>query len=95
MGTVNTDEDDIVTVCFDDGSEMECAIYAVFPAGERDYVALIPLEDQDEDSEESEIYLFRFSVNEEDDDDIQLDNIEDDEEYELVSAAFDALEEEE
>ena len=89
MGTFIPDEDDIVTVCLDDGTEMDCAGIAVFPAGERDYVALLPLEDQD--AEEGEVFLYRFSVNGENEDDIQLDNIESDEEFEIVSDAFDEL----
>lgn len=89
MGTFIPDEDDIVTVCLDDGTEMDCAVIAVFPAGERDYVALLPLEDQD--AEEGEVFLYRFSVNGENEDDIQLDNIESDEEFEIVSDAFDEL----
>ena len=68
---------------------MDCAVIAVFPAGERDYVALLPLEDQD--AEEGEVFLYRFSVNGENEDDIQLDNIESDEEFEIVSDAFDEL----
>ena len=89
MGTFIPDEDDIVTVCLDDGTAMDCAVIAVFPAGERDYVALLPLEDQD--AEEGEVFLYRFSVNGENEDDIQLDNIESDEEFEIVSDAFDEL----
>ena len=89
MGTFIPDEDDIVTVCLDDGTEMDCAVIAVFPAGERDYVALLPLEDQD--AEEGEVFLYRVSVNGENEDDIQLDNIESDEEFEIVSDAFDEL----
>ena len=89
MGTFIPDEDDIVTVCLDDGTEMDCAVFAVFPAGESDYFALLPLEDQD--AEEGEVFLYRFSVNGENEDDIQLDNIESDEEFEIVSDAFDEL----
>ena len=87
-GTAQESEDDeeaTVTLTLDDGSELECAVLSIFPAGENQYIALIPLDQ--EDSDEGEVYLYRFQENGE----IQLDNIIDDEEYELVSDAFDEL----
>ena len=64
---------------------MCCFIY--FPGRENQYIALIPLDQ--EDSDEGEVYLYRFQEFE--NGEIQLDNIIDDEEYELVSDAFDEL----
>ena len=55
----NNSEYNTVTLSLDDGTECECAIIRIFPAGENDYIALLPLEG------------------------------ESDEEYELVSEAFD------
>lgn len=81
------DEEATVTLTLDDGSELECAVLSIFPAGENQYIALIPLDQ--EDSDEGEVYLYRFQEFE--NGEIQLDNIIDDEEYELVSDAFDEL----
>ena len=79
-------EEDTITLTLDDGTEIECAVLAVFPVGEQDYIALLPLDDE----EEGEVYLYRFSE-EEDGEEITLDDIEDDEEFERVSDAFDEL----
>ena len=66
----NNSEYNTVTLSLDDGTECECAIIRIFPAGENDYIALLPLEG--EDGREPSLL-----------------NIESDEEYELVSEAFD------
>ena len=81
-------EDATVTLTLDDGSELECAVLSIFPAGDKQYIALVPL-DEDEDSEEGDVYLYRFQEFE--NGEIQLDNIIDDEEYEIVADAFDEL----
>lgn len=82
------DEEDTVTLTLDDGSEIECAVLAIFPAGDKDYIALVPIE-EDETEEEGEVYLYRFEELE--DGEINLTNIEDDAEYEVVADAFDEL----
>lgn len=76
-----------VTLTLDDDTEMECVVLTVFQAGERDYIALLPVEGAD--SEEGEVYLYRYT--ETDDGQPSLDNIEDDDEYDLVADAFDEL----
>jgi uncharacterized protein YrzB (UPF0473 family) len=73
-----------VTLTLDDDSELECAVVAIFPVNGKDYIALLPLGE-----ENPEVFLYRFLHNEEDD--LQLENIEDDEEFELVADAYDAL----
>ena len=78
-------EDDTMTLTFDDGVEMECAVVAVFPVGEKNYIALLPLEAQDK--EEAEVYIYRIIADNEDD--VQLENIESDEEWEIVADAYD------
>lgn len=76
-----------VTLTLDDGSELECIVLTIFPAGGKDYIALLPMEGAEAD--EGEVYLFRYSEDAEGNPDLQ--NIEDDEEYEIVSDAFDEL----
>ena len=66
-------------------TECECAIIRIFPAGDNDYIALLPLEGEAADNDE--VYLYRYKV--EGDNEPVLENIESDEEYELVSEAFD------
>lgn len=80
-------EEMTVTLTLDDGSELECVVLTIFTAGERDYIALLPMEGAE--SEEGEVYLYRYSESE--DGQPNLENIEDDDEYEIVADAFDEL----
>ena len=81
----NNSEYSTVTLSLDDGTELECAIIRTFPAGDKNYIALLPIADIDE--EESEVYLYRFSLDIKNEPD--LENIDSYEEYEIVSDAFD------
>jgi len=76
-----------VTLTLDDGSELECVVLTIFTANERDYIALLPMEGAE--AEEGEVYLYRYSESE--DGQPNLENIEDDEEYEIVADAFDQM----
>ncbi|HJA70913.1 MAG TPA: DUF1292 domain-containing protein [Candidatus Lachnoclostridium stercoravium] len=80
------EEEMTVTLTLDDGSEIECLVLTIFEAGGRDYIALLPTEGID--AEEGEVYLYRYT---EVDGEADLQNIEDDEEYEIVADAFDEL----
>ena len=84
---LNEEEEMTVTLTLDDDTEVECVVLTIFTAGERDYIALLPMEG--EDSEEGEVYLYRYSETE--DGTPVLDNIEDDHEYEIVADAFDEM----
>ncbi len=81
------DEEMTVTLTLDDGSELECVVLTIFEAGGRDYIALLPMEG--EDAEDGEVYLYRYTEDEEGNP--SLDNIGDDDEYEIVADAFDEL----
>lgn len=74
-----------VTLTLDNDETMECAVLCIFEANEREYIALLPLTENEED-EEGEVFLYRFI---ETDGEPTLENIEDDEEYEIVADAFD------
>ncbi|MCD8121152.1 MAG: DUF1292 domain-containing protein [Clostridiales bacterium] len=80
-------EEMTVTLALDDGSSMECVVLTIFEAGGRDYIALLPMDRAE--SEEGEVYLYRYE--EDADGNPSLDNIGDDEEYEIVEEAFDEL----
>ena len=84
---LNEEEEMTVTLTLDDDTEVECVVLTIFTAVERDYIALLPMEG--EDSEEGEVYLYRYSETE--DGTPVLDNIEDDDEYEIVADAFDEM----
>lgn len=82
---VYEDDNDVITLTLEDGSEIDCDVLAVFPVGDNNYIALLPQNDESD----GEVYLYRFVQN--GDEDIELINIEDDEEFEAVSDAFDEL----
>ena len=75
-----------VTLTLDNDEVLECAVLTIFSAGDRQYIALLPLEDA-EDTEEGDVFIYRFE--EDEDGEPTLDNIEDDDEYELAADAFD------
>lgn len=75
-----------VTLTLDNDEVLECAVLTVFSAGDRQYIALLPLEDA-EDTEEGDVFIYRFE--EDENGEPTLDNIEDDDEYELAADAFD------
>lgn len=74
-------EHEHITLTLDDGSEIECHVLGTFEVEDDEYIALLPIG-------EEEVFLYRFT---EDEDGIDLANIEDDEEFEIVSEAFYAL----
>ena len=78
---------DTVTLSLDDGRDIECVVFKIFPAGDKEYIALLPTGCEEEET--GEVFLYRFEVGE--DDQPILSNIENDEEYEIVSDAFDEL----
>ena len=41
----NNSEYSTVTLSLDDGTELECAIIRTFPAGDKNYIALLPFLD--------------------------------------------------
>jgi len=85
MTNPNNEEYSTVTLSLDDGTECECAIVRIFPAGENYYIALLPLEGPAADNDE--VYLYRYTETE--DGEPVLENIDNDDEYETVSDAFD------
>ena len=75
-----------VTLTLDNDEVLECAVLTIFSAGDRQYIALLPLDDA-EDTEEGDVFIYRFE--EDENGEPTLDNIEDDDEYELAADAFD------
>ena len=75
-----------VTLTLDNDEVLECAVLTIYSAGDRQYIALLPLEDS-EDTEEGDVFIYRFE--EDENGEPTLDNIEDDDEYELAADAFD------
>ena len=75
------EEDDILTLEFDDGTEEECGILGVFDALDKEYIALNPLGTED-------VYIYGYKDYEED---YELIDITDEEEFKKVVAEFESL----
>lgn len=80
-------EETTVTLTLDDDSTLECVVLNIFTAGDKEYIALLPMEGPA--AEEGEVYLYRYT--EDEDGQPDLENIEDDDEFERVSDAFDEM----
>ena len=74
-----------VTLTLDDDSVVECEVITIYEANGKDYIALLPLNEKGE-SESGDVYLYRYT---EEDGEPNLENIEDDDEYEIAADAFD------
>lgn len=74
-----------VTLTMDNGDVVECAVLTIFPVNDKEYIALLPLNEEG-DNDEGEVFLYRFS---EENGNPMLENIEDDDEYEAAADAFD------
>lgn len=83
----NEDEDILVTLDLDDGSQVECEILTIFTVNERTISPFLPLTEAGEPNEDGEVYIYRYA--EDSDGNPSLDNILDDAEYEAVSDRFD------
>ena len=80
-------EEEVVTVTLtlDNDEVVECAVLTVYTANDKEYIALLPLNEEGE-SEDGDVYLYRY---EEVDGEPTLSNIEDDDEYEVAADALD------
>ena len=67
---INEAVEEIITIEFDDGEEMEFEIMGVFEFNNKEYIALIPLDDSDD------VYLYEYV--EQEDDEFDLLDIEED-----------------
>lgn len=81
----NMEEVLTVTLTLDDDEVVECAVLTTYEANGKEYIALLPL-DENGESESGDVYLYRYA---EVDGEPTLENIEDDDEYEIAADAFD------
>ena len=77
------DEAEFITLEFDDGTSVEAEVMGIFEVAGKEYIALAP------DDETDDVYLYGYKeVSEEE---FELIDIEDDAEFDKVSAEFDRL----
>ena len=58
------DEDVMVTLSLDDGTEVSCEILTIFTAGARDYIVLLPLDQAGNPPEDGTVYIYRYEEDE-------------------------------
>lgn len=83
---MNENESLTVTLTLENDEELECAVLTIFETDGREYIALLPL-DENGDNDDGQVYLYRFIDNGEEEEP-GLENIFEDEEFERVSEAF-------
>ena len=77
-----------ITLTMEDDTEVECAILTIFPVDAKEYIALLPL-DEEGQNHDGEVYLYAFAHTETGAP--MLSNIEDDDEYNKAAIAFDTV----
>lgn len=83
------DEEMTVDLELEDGSTVTCAIVTILTVQNKDYIVLLPL-DENGENEDGEVWFYRYFEDEKDENaEPELAYIEDDEEYEMVADAFD------
>lgn len=83
------DEEMTVELELDDGSIVNCAVITILTVEKKDYIVLLPLDENGENSD-GEVWFYGYSENPDDpNEEPVLDYIEDDDEYEKVADAFD------
>ncbi len=87
MGKQNLDDDDemYVDLELDDGT-VTCSIVTIFSANNKDYIALLPL-DENNENYDGEVWIYGHEEDAEGNPSLRY--IEDEEEYEIASDAFD------
>lgn len=77
---------DTITLTLENDTTLECNVLGVFEVEDKEYIALLP-------DEQENVLLYQYTSS--DDEDVELTNIEDDDEFELVSKTFMTLIQEE
>ena len=78
-------EDITMILTLDNDEELECSIITILEVEGRDYIVLLPLEG--DEAEEGEVFIYRYEEDKKGEP--ILSNIENDDEFEKVSDAFD------
>lgn len=83
------EEEMTVDLELEDGSKVTCAVITILTVENKDYIALLPL-DENGENEDGEVWFYGYKEDESDPNvEPELIYIEDDDEYEAVADAFD------
>lgn len=77
------EDDDFITLEFEDGKEVECEIMGIFDVEDKEYIALLP------DDGTDDVYLYGYK--EISDEEFELIDILDDAEFDKVAEVFNEL----
>lgn len=85
----NDDTNMTVEIELTDGKKVTCAIITILTVNSKDYIVLLPLDDEGQ-STEGEVWFYGYKEDENDPNvEPELIYIDDDDEYEAVADAFD------
>lgn len=83
------EEEMTVDIELEDGQKVNCAVITILTVNQKDYIALLPL-DENGENQDGEVWFYGYREDENDPNaEPELLYIEDDEEYDTVSDAFD------
>lgn len=83
------EEEMTVNLELEDGSKVTCAVITILTVSDKDYIALLPL-DENGENEDGEVWFYGYKEDESDPNvEPELIYIDDDDEYEAVADAFD------
>ena len=87
--STDNDEEMTVSMTLDDGTEVTCTIVTILSVNEKDYIVLLPLDENGENTD-GEVWIYGYKEDENDPNaEPELIYIHDEAEYEAVSDAFD------
>lgn len=82
------EEEMTVDLELEDGEKVTCAVITILTVREKDYIALLPLDENGQNSD-GEVWFYGYREDENDPNaEPELIYIEDDEEYDIVADAF-------
>lgn len=82
------EEEMTVDLELEDGEKVTCAVITILTVQEKDYIALLPL-DENGQNDDGEVWFYGYREDESDPNaEPELIYIEDDEEYDIVADAF-------
>ncbi len=84
---IENGEQTTVEIELDEGKVVNCALIIVLTVNSKDYIVLLPL-DENGQNNDGNVWFYEFILSSPDAEP-ELGNIEDDDEYEAVSEAFD------
>ena len=80
---VEEEEEDIITLEFDDDTAVDCYVMGTFELNDKEYIALAP------DDGTDDVYIYGYKQMS--DDEFEILEIESEEEFDAAAAEFDAI----